>query len=115
MGLFKTIAFFAFIYFVYVTFIGNESGCKKYASKYSCSYVEKKANYDVYYWFNVSAGNAQDEKFIGSAVGIYDCKNLAEFYTILPLTLPFLAKYSNEFLSTCLIEDVRVTELRLNN
>jgi hypothetical protein len=76
----KTAIFFTFVYFLYATFLGEESGCKKYASKYSCSYVEKKANYDVYYWFNVSAGNAQDEKFIGSAVGIYDCKNLAMRY-----------------------------------
>jgi hypothetical protein len=53
--------------------------------------------------------------YMDLSISLYDCKNLAEFYTILPLTLPFLAKYSNEFLSTCLIEDVRVTELRLNN
>lgn len=80
MGLIKTAVFFIFVYFLYATFLGEESGCKKYASKYSCSYVEKKANYDVYYWFNVSAGNAQDERFIGSVVGIYDCKNLAMRY-----------------------------------
>lgn len=80
MDFIKTVIFFAFLYFLYSTFIGEESGCDKYASKYSCSYVEKKANYDVYYWFNVSAGNAEDEKFIGSTVGIADCKNLAMRY-----------------------------------
>lgn len=80
MGLLKTALLFGFIYFVYSIFLGDDSGCNKYASKYSCSYVEKKANYDVYYWFNVSAGNSEDEKFIGSTVGIADCKNLAIRY-----------------------------------
>lgn len=76
----KIALFFGFFYFFYSTFLGEESGCDKYASKYSCTYVEKKANYDVYYWFNVSSGNAEDEKFIGSVVGISACKSLAISY-----------------------------------
>ena len=80
MDLLKTAIFVGFCYFLYSTFLGEESGCDKYASKYSCSYVEKKANYDVYYWFDVSAGNAEDEKFIGSTVGLPACKSLAMSY-----------------------------------
>ncbi len=80
MDLIKTAIFFTFVYFLYVTFLGEESGCNKYASKYSCSYVEQKANYDVYYWFNVSDGNPEDEKFIGSTIGLSACKNLAMRY-----------------------------------
>lgn len=80
MNLIKVAVFSICLYFIYSIFLGDESGCDKYASKYSCSYVEKKANYDVYYWFDVSSGNAKDEKFIGSTVGLSSCKNLAISY-----------------------------------
>ena len=52
--------------------------------------------------------------YMDLSISLYDCKSLSDFYKVLPLTLPFLAKYSSEFLSTCLIEDVKVTELRLS-
>ena len=52
--------------------------------------------------------------YLDLSISLYDCKSLSDFYKVLPLTLPFLAKYSSEFLSTCLIEDVKVTELRLS-
>jgi hypothetical protein len=52
--------------------------------------------------------------YMDLSISLYDCQTLVEFYKILPLTLPFLAKYSSEFLTTCLIEDVKITELRLN-
>ena len=64
-------------YLIYTNFIGEESGCDKYASKFSCSYVEKKAKYDVYYWRNVSEGDEEDEKLIGATVGLAQCKNMA--------------------------------------
>ena len=48
--------------------------------------------------------------YMDLSISLYDCKSLSDFYKVLPLTLPFLAKYSSEFLSTCLIEDVKVTE-----
>ena len=64
-------------YLIYANFIGEESGCEKYASKFSCSYVEKKASYDVYYWRNVHDGNPQDERYIGSVKGLSQCQDLA--------------------------------------
>jgi hypothetical protein len=64
-------------YFVYSNFFGNESGCDKYASKFSCNYVEKKATYDVYYWRDVFAGNPEDEKYISSAIGLSQCRDMA--------------------------------------
>jgi hypothetical protein len=78
MSNFLKIAFWlGCFYLIYANFIGEESGCEKYASKFSCSYVEKKATYDVYYWRNVSDGDAEDEKLIGSTVGLAQCKNVA--------------------------------------
>ncbi len=64
----------AVVYFVYTHFFGKNSGCDKHASRYSCSYVKNKATYDVYYWFNVNLNNSEDEKFIGSAVGLFSEK-----------------------------------------
>jgi hypothetical protein len=73
----KTIFGIACLYLVYTNFIGEESGCDKYASKFSCSYVEKKAAYDVYYWRNLSNGDDKDEKLIGSSVGLSRCRDIA--------------------------------------
>ena len=42
----------AICYFVYANFFGEESGCDQYASSYSCKYVEKKAQYEV--WLAIS-------------------------------------------------------------
>ncbi|MBR9866955.1 MAG: hypothetical protein GYB20_07725 [Oceanospirillales bacterium] len=67
-------------YFVYQYLSRDESGCDKYASKYSCDYVENKASYDVYYWHNVERGNANDEEIIGSALGLKSRKNFAVNY-----------------------------------
>lgn len=80
MGAIKAVLFFALVYFVYTHWFGEESGCEKYASKYSCSYVENKANYDVYYWRNVYEGNPDDDRYIGSVVGIRECVNFAASY-----------------------------------
>lgn len=77
MDLVKTVFWLVIGYFVYAHWFGEESGCQKYASKYSCSYVENKASYDVYYWRNVSDGNPEDDQFIGAVIGIRDCVNLA--------------------------------------
>jgi len=52
--------------------------------------------------------------YIDISTALYDCNSFAEFCEILKLTLPFLAKYSDQFLATCLIEDVSITELRLS-
>ena len=75
--LLKPVFWLGCFYLIYTNFIGEESGCKKYASNFSCSYVEKRANYDVYYWRNISDGDEKDEKYIGSTVGLAQCKELA--------------------------------------
>lgn len=49
-------------------------GCDKYASDYSCSYVEKKANYEVWYWRNLENGDDNDNLYIGEAKGIKMCE-----------------------------------------
>jgi hypothetical protein len=46
---------------------------------------------------------------------LYEAKTFSEFCGILKLTLPFIAKYCDEFLVECLIEDVRVNEIRLTD
>ena len=55
-------------------------GCKDYASDYSCSYVKDRAEYDVYYWKNVSADREEDELLIGHTKGLRSCKNMAISY-----------------------------------
>ncbi|MDA9298527.1 hypothetical protein OAD22_01835 [Pseudomonadales bacterium] len=67
-------------YFAYQYILGDESGCDTYASKYSCDYVENKASYDVYYWHNLEDGNSDDEKYIGSAIGLRACQSFAVDY-----------------------------------
>jgi hypothetical protein len=67
-------------YLIYTNFFGEESGCQKYSSNFSCNYLEKKAAYDVYYWRNVSEDDRNDEKYIGSVLGILQCKNMAISY-----------------------------------
>ena len=72
--------FIADVYLCYQYFLGEGAGCEKYASKYSCSYVEEKASYDVYYWRNVSRGNSADDRYIGSSIGLAECESLAINY-----------------------------------
>ena len=76
----KVILFMIVGYFAYQYFLGDESGCDKYASNFSCDYVENKASYDVYYWHNVQDGNPNDEKFIGSVIGLSACQSFAVNY-----------------------------------
>ena len=67
---------------IYYFFFSDYSGCDKYASDFSCEYVEKKATYDVYYWKNVYENNPADERFIGSVVGINACRDLSRSYSV---------------------------------
>lgn len=67
-------------YFVYTNFFGEESGCERYASKYSCEYIEKKAVYEVWYWSNVEANDPKDDHFIGTAIGLSNCRDRAISY-----------------------------------
>lgn len=66
---------------IYYFFFSDESGCDKYASRYSCTYVVEKANYDVYFWHRVHEGNPSDERRIGSAVGLRACRDFALDYS----------------------------------
>lgn len=70
----KEIIFLVVAYFVYINFFGEESGCEKYASKFSCEYVIEKAGYDVFYWKNVHNDNPEDERLIGRVKGLVECK-----------------------------------------
>jgi len=76
----KAIIFIVIAIFIWMKFFGEESGCEKYASKYSCKYVEEKANYDVYYWTKVEENNPDNEKYIGTTQGLSSCKNIAINY-----------------------------------
>lgn len=49
-------------------------GCSRYASKYSCYYVEKDAEYEVWYWRNLDRDNEDDNKVIGRAIGLQMCE-----------------------------------------
>jgi len=72
---------FIIVFIIWTKFFGDESGCEKYASQYSCEYVEKKANYEVYYWINVSDGDERDNKYVGSAIGLQNCRDMAIYYS----------------------------------
>ena len=69
-------------YFIYAKYFGEESGCEKYASKYSCNYVINKASYDVYYWKYLPNEDPANEVFIGHTVGLDSCKNIAINYSV---------------------------------
>jgi hypothetical protein len=77
----KVIISIILFYFVYTIFWGENSGCDKYSSKFSCKYVVEEATYDAYYWKNVSDGDESDEKYIGTTTGLLNCKNLALNYS----------------------------------
>lgn len=55
-------------------------GCDEYASQYSCDYVVNQATYEVWYWKNVFQGNEDDNIYIGSTVGLPECKSVAVNY-----------------------------------
>lgn len=55
-------------------------GCGKYASDYSCGYVENRADYEVWYWKNVENDDEADNKMIGHATGIKQCEDNARAY-----------------------------------
>ncbi len=55
-------------------------GCDKYASKFSCRHVINNADYEVWYWRNLSLENPGDERPIGRVVGLRACKDSAMRY-----------------------------------
>lgn len=56
------------------------TSCEEYASKYPCSYVIDEAEYEVWYWRNVSDDNEADNQMIGRAKGIRMCENTARAF-----------------------------------
>ena len=67
---------------IYYFFFSDYSGCDKYASEFSCEYVEERAHYDVYYWRNVYDANPSDERYIGTVKGIRACRDLSRNYSV---------------------------------
>lgn len=57
--------------------------CSKYASEYSCNYVENDAEYEVWYWRNVSDDNENENRLIGRARGLRMCEDNARTYASL--------------------------------
>lgn len=57
-------------------------GCSKYASDYSCSYVEDRADYEVWYWTNVERDDETDNKMIGHATGVKQCEANARDFAL---------------------------------
>ena len=55
-------------------------GCSKYASDYSCSYVENDAEYEVWYWRNLDSDDSADETLIGRAIGLRMCEDNARAF-----------------------------------
>lgn len=55
--------------------------CDKYASRFSCGYVEQEAEYEVWYWRNLAADNEDDEVYIGRAIGLRMCEGNARAFS----------------------------------
>jgi len=56
---------------------GGSNGCERYASKFSCEYVERQATYEVWYWKDVGKGNERDERLVGMVTGLANCRDTA--------------------------------------
>ena len=54
--------------------------CERYASEFSCSYVENDAEYEVWYWRNLESDDGADEMLIGKAKGIATCEGNARAF-----------------------------------
>ena len=57
--------------------VNDETGCEQYASRFSCDYVINKASYTVFYWKDVKKDNPDDERYVGDAVGLANCRDIA--------------------------------------
>lgn len=55
--------------------------CDKYASQHSCKYLLNDADYEVFYWRNLSNHNPDDDRLIGRVVGLRACKDTAIRYS----------------------------------
>ena len=54
--------------------------CSKYSSRYSCDYIEKRAEYFVWYWRALERNDEKDNVMIGKAVGLEMCEYNARRY-----------------------------------
>lgn len=54
--------------------------CAEYVSDYSCNYVINSAEYEVWFWRNLSSDNEADNQMIGRAQGLRMCENTARAY-----------------------------------
>jgi len=55
-------------------------GCSKYASDYSCGYVESRADYEVWYWRHLENDDENDDTMIGHATGLQQCEENARAF-----------------------------------
>ena len=55
----------------------KDEACEEYASKYSCEFITKQATYNVWYWKDVEKNHEADNKFVGQAVGLSQCRDTA--------------------------------------
>lgn len=76
----RFLAFVAMIGLGYWYFFADRIRCGEYASRYRCSYVREKAQYEVWYWRNLQRDNELDNQLIGHATGLANCKNEAMRY-----------------------------------
>jgi hypothetical protein len=76
----KFAAIMLIAYFCYQYIFGDETGCKEYASRYSCDYVINRASYDIYYWKNLYKNDPADNVYIGSVTGIVACRDSAIYF-----------------------------------
>ena len=57
--------------------ITEKGSCEKggvYSKQFNCEYVYNKATYKVFYWKDVFKGNENDNKFVGLATGLTQCR-----------------------------------------
>jgi len=71
----------AFLAAICCLFISS-CGCSKYASDFTCSFVEKSADYEVWYWQNLENDNEADNKMIGHATGLKQCESNARIFAL---------------------------------
>lgn len=66
--------------FGYWYWFSDRIRCDEYASHYRCSYVIERAQYEVWYWRNLSLDDESDDRLIGYATGLASCKSEAMRY-----------------------------------
>jgi hypothetical protein len=78
----RVLAFLAVGGFVYWYFWADRIRCEDHASQFSCSYLNKSATYEVWYWRNLQRDDETDNMLIGQATGLPQCKGIAMAHAI---------------------------------